>query len=78
MLAGMKLHTFRRRLGMSQHELARAAGVDQGTISRLERKKRTPSGTIALRLLDWCERARRAHGLPARCRVRLEDLAGRP
>ena len=76
MLGRMTLLAFRRRLGMSQAELGRAIGIDQATVSRLERRRSTPTGTVALRLLDWCERLRVAHGLPARCRVRLEDLAG--
>lgn len=77
MLGGMTLKTLRLRLGMSQHELARAAGIDQATVSRIERGRTIPSGTSAMRLIHWCERTHRARGLPARCRVSLEDLAGR-
>jgi transcriptional regulator with XRE-family HTH domain len=39
----------RKRLGMSQQELADDAGVDRAFISNIERGKRNPSfGTIAL------------------------------
>ena len=36
------LRGMRRRAGLSQDDLARASGVDQGTISEIERGKRVP------------------------------------
>jgi transcriptional regulator with XRE-family HTH domain len=39
----------RKRLGMSQQDLAEEAGVDRAFISNIERGKRNPSfGTVAL------------------------------
>jgi transcriptional regulator with XRE-family HTH domain len=57
----------RRRLGMSQENLAEDSGVDRAFISNVERGKRNPSfGTVAsianglhmrfARLVDNCER----------------------
>jgi transcriptional regulator with XRE-family HTH domain len=60
----------RKRLGMSQQDLAEDSGVDRAFISNVERGKRNPSfGTIAsianglrmrfARLVDNCERCTR-------------------
>lgn len=40
----------RTRLGLKQHELAERVGVDQRTISHIERNRRKPSIELAIRL----------------------------
>jgi transcriptional regulator with XRE-family HTH domain len=52
----------RKRLGMSQEELAEQAGVDRAFISSVERSKRNPSFRTVVRI---------AHGL----RMRFARLA---
>jgi transcriptional regulator with XRE-family HTH domain len=64
---GQVISARRKRLGMSQEELAEEAGLDRAFISSVERSKRNPSfRTIAsiahglkmrfARLVDNCER----------------------
>ena len=64
---GRAILSRRKRLGMSQEELAEQAGVDRAFISSVERSKRNPSfRTVAsiahglrmrfARLVDNCER----------------------
>jgi DNA-binding XRE family transcriptional regulator len=53
-LAGL-IRDHRRRLGVSQHQVALILGVSQAYVSKLERGKIafTPSATLRSRLLDW-------------------------
>lgn len=45
------IQSFRKRRGWSQQKLAEELGVDQATVSRIERGTAQPSGPVA-RLLD--------------------------
>lgn len=45
------LKTLRKRLGLSQAEIAERLGVDQATISRIEAGKARPSGPVQI-LID--------------------------
>ncbi|MDO4272770.1 MAG: helix-turn-helix transcriptional regulator [Eubacteriales bacterium] len=49
------LKEYRRKLGITQAEMGRKAGVARGTISRIERGAYTPSVTLAMRLADICQ-----------------------
>jgi len=57
----------RKRLGLSQRELARLSGVSQSLISKIERGKVNPSYEAVRRILNALElvRSRRAEGLRA-------------
>ena len=46
------LRVYRHFRGMSQEELAAKSGVAEATISRLERRKNTPSLETAARIAD--------------------------
>jgi transcriptional regulator with XRE-family HTH domain len=61
---GQRLTELRRRAGLTQEGLARAAGVGTDAVRKWERGKRTPSFDMATRLAD-------ALG------VSLDELAGR-
>jgi transcriptional regulator with XRE-family HTH domain len=50
-LAGNLLRVARARAGMSQRELAEAAGVQQSTIARIESGARQPSLPVLARIL---------------------------
>ncbi len=41
---GVLLQDFRARLGMAQNALARASGINVGTVNRIERDQRLPAG----------------------------------
>jgi transcriptional regulator with XRE-family HTH domain len=41
---GALLRTYRERAGLAQNGLARASGVNVGTVNRLERSQRLPAG----------------------------------
>lgn len=49
---GSRLRAARKRLGLSQRELARLSGVNNGTISLIEQNKISPSVSSLKRLLD--------------------------
>jgi transcriptional regulator with XRE-family HTH domain len=63
--AGERLKRLRREAGLSQSQLARAAGVPIGTLRNWEQNRRVP-------LLDTAARVARAIG------VSLDELAGQP
>jgi transcriptional regulator with XRE-family HTH domain len=48
------LSAARRRASISQHELGRRSGVEQSTISRIERGRMTPSVEVLDRLVRAC------------------------
>lgn len=50
MMTGNELLTLRKQLELSQQSLAEKIGVDQGTVSKWESGKQSPSGP-ALKLL---------------------------
>lgn len=49
---GSRLKALRKKLGVSQRELARLSSVNNGTISLIEQNKTSPSVAILKRLLD--------------------------
>ena len=67
---GPLLSQFRQRSGLSQNALARRAGINPGTVNRLESGQRAPSNReLVLTLAD-------ALGLPSADRDRLLAAAG--
>ena len=61
------LAKLRRRLGLTQRELARLSGVSQSLISKIERGRVNPSYEVVKRILDALElvRSRRSRNLSA-------------
>lgn len=51
---GTKLKSCRKRAGLSQHALARAAGTSQPTVAAYEAGRVTPNVDTLARLLDAC------------------------
>ena len=51
---GRELRDARRRAGLTQRDLARAAGTSQATVSAYEAARKTPSVATLDRLLDAC------------------------
>jgi transcriptional regulator with XRE-family HTH domain len=60
---GQKLSELRRRAGLTQEGLARAAGVGTDAVRKWERGKRTPSFEMATKLAEALD-------------VSLDELAG--
>lgn len=57
------LAKLRRRLGLTQRELARMSGVSQSLISKIERGRINPSYEAVKRILQALERARAERGV---------------
>jgi len=55
------LARLRRRLGLTQRDLARLSGVSQSLISKIERRRINPSYEAVRRILEALERARAEH-----------------
>ncbi|MCE7981652.1 MAG: XRE family transcriptional regulator [Caldilinea sp. CFX5] len=49
---GEKLHTLRKRRGLTQTELAELIGLDHSHIGRIERGERLPSLEILAKLME--------------------------
>ena len=49
-----RLKEYRARLGVSQQEMGRLAGVSRQTISQIERGDYSPSVSLALKLAKIC------------------------
>jgi len=50
---GGRLRVARRRLGLTQAELARTLALDEGTLSDVERSRRSIQGRVRRKLLDF-------------------------
>ena len=50
-----RLKEYRARLGVTQQEMGRLAGVSLQTISQIERGDYSPSVTLALKLAKLCQ-----------------------
>jgi len=58
-----KIREYRKLIGLSQEEFAKALNVRKGTISRLETGSRTPSVALVTRICEFSKGALTANDL---------------